>query len=701
MTLSIKEPGYGLAQFVWELPGSLDIPAFRSAWQATISRIPILRTRVTHTLSSPDMMQVVLKGSLPTVWQEAAGLKPYLERDITISMGLGEPLLRCAIIREASASYFALTIHHSVYDGWMLDLVMRDVERSYLGRVDKTDPVPFRHFIKYLTSQDKTASQDFWEKALEGALPPAFPEVPSMAYRPLADAELSYAVPVPAETPICRFTISTKLRAAWAFLVSKYSGEEDVVFASTLNGRTAPVPGIDLMAGPTAVTVPVRVQCVRDLTVDALLEQVHSRSVAMIPHEHYGAQNIRRISSDCNTACDFRSLLLIQSPQDGESPGQLLGLQAVRDGAAISHTYPLMLECTLGPSSIQIRALYDAKIIPTVQMQRILHQYETILGHMRSGDVSLRSLDLMSRQDLEQLAIWSPDAPLPTEMCVHHLVERCMADQPDAPAVCSWDGDLTYRELDVYATALSQRLIAMGVCSGVMVPLLFEKSMYTIVTMLAVLKAGGANVALEPAHPLDRLRRLVTDVGAKLVISSAQNHEKAMKMSDNVLVVEGDMLRALAQNVDRATRPERELPTPQTAAFILFTSGSTGKPKGIVITHTAFSSSIHGHADVLHFRKGGRNFQYTAYTSDVSIGEIFTSLSVGACVCVPSDFERMNSIAGAIERMRVDWAFFTPSVASLLRPEEVPSLKCMLYGGETASPENMSMWADKLYLINR
>lgn len=704
MTLAIKEAaGYGLVQFVWQLPASLDVPAFKAAWHATIGCHPILRTRITHTLSSPEMMQVVVNSSFPTAWHEGEELlAPYLEQDLAVSMGLGEPLLRYSVIREAAASYFALTVHHSVYDGWMLDLIMLDVEKNYLGDPNKTASVPFCHFIKFLAKKDKNNSRDFWKKTLDGALPPVFPEINAMGYRPLANSELSHVVTIPADAPACQYTLSTKLRAAWAILVARYSGEGDVVFASTLNGRTAPVPGIDLMAGPTVVTVPVRIHCAKDWTVDGLLEHVHRQAIEMIPHEHYGVQNMRRLGPDHHAACDFRSLLLIQSPQEAENADQILGLRAVRDGAAVTHTYPLMLECTLGASDVQVRAVYDANIIPTMQMQRILYQYETVVACLGgSGNTRLADLDLMSRQDLEQLAVWNRDPPAPTEVCVHDLVQRRIDDQPEHPAVCSWDGELSYRELDVYSRVLSRKLTAMGLRPGTMVPLLFEKSMYTIVTMLAVLRAGGANVALEPAHPLDRLRGIVQDVGATLVISSAQNYDKAAKLSDRVLVVKEEMLRTLAKEASLTETAAPVHVTPYSPAFILFTSGSTGKPKGIVITHTAFSSSINGHTEILCYRRGGRNFQYTAYTSDVSIGEIFTSLSVGACVCVPSDFERMNNIPGAIERMRVDWAFFTPSVASLLVPNEVPSLKFMLYGGETASPQNISIWADKLYLINR
>ncbi|KAH6996918.1 hypothetical protein EDB80DRAFT_766470 [Ilyonectria destructans] len=277
-----------------------------------------------------------------------------------------------------------------------------------------------------------------------------------------------------------------------------------------------------------------------------------------------------------------------------------------------------------------------------------------------------------------------------------------IAAQPDAPAICARDGEWTYSQLDDISERLARRLVLLGVGPGTYVPLLFEKCGLAIIVMLAILKAGAASVALDPSHPPERLRNLIGGMGDCMVLCSGENCELGFAMGSRVLVIDYHVLKDLSE-LPHQPRLGREKPvSPESTAFVMFTSGSTGMPKGILIPHQSFASSIRGHSKVLRFSTGpgSRNFQFTAYTSDVSIGEIFTSLAVGSCVCVPSDWDRKNDLAGSMRDMGVNWAFFTPSVATLLTPSEVPALRTLVFGGETATPENFETWSQSLYLIN-
>lgn len=164
--------------------------------------------------------------------------------------------------------------------------------------------------------------------------------------------------------------------------------------------------------------------------------------------------------------------------------------------------------------------------------------------------------------------------------------------------------------------------------------------------MLGVLKIGSAYVALNPAHPPDRLRSLMEDVDAEFALCSERFQSLAADVAPRTFCV------GPATSYEDGSNDAADI-KPDDHAFFLFTSGSTGKPKAIMIDHTAFCSSMRGHGETLCYQKGHRNLQYTAYTSDVSMGEIFTSLTRGATVCVPSDEERLNDLAGAMERMHV------------------------------------------------
>jgi amino acid adenylation domain-containing protein len=279
---------------------------------------------------------------------------------------------------------------------------------------------------------------------------------------------------------------------------------------------------------------------------------------------------------------------------------------------------------------------------------------------------------------------------------VHAQVEeRCRA-QPDAPAVCAWDGDLTYGELDALSSALAAHLAERGVGPEVLVPLCFEKSRWTTVAMVGVIKAGGAFVLLDPSHPLARLQGICQTISAPIVVSSAANRALAAELAPTVVVVADD---------ETAWRsPTQAWPgsavSPDNALYIVFTSGSTGAPKGTVVSHVAFATSAFAHSQAFYLTAESRVFQFSSYAFDASIIEGLTTLLIGGCVCVPSDMTRRNNIAAVVNQLQVSWALFTPSTARLLQPDDVESLNTLVLGGEPVTLRDIEPWVGQVDLVN-
>ncbi|KAF9782556.1 Nonribosomal peptide synthetase gra1 [Fusarium sp. DS 682] len=700
LALSLKTSGSYVAQMPFQIPDELNLQRFKDAWAAMVARnAPILRTRFFESPSQGHLlMQAVIDA--PIEWQYGDNLDEYIATDAACVVQLGMPTSRYAIVSDArKGRFFVFTAHHAIYDGASLGPIFDSVKRTYYQENVEPTP-PYSLFIRHLLGMDSESSRAYWEKSLDGASPPTFPRLPSMDYRPATNSAFKHTMGLPARHDT-EFTVSSIVRAAWSLVVAAHSDTDDIIFASTLGGRTLPIPGIENIIGPTLATVPVRVTVDRSVSVSDFLTMIQEQSTSMLPHEQYGMQNIRRISNSISAVCELHSLLIINTSFGQGLETDALGLRQVDLGRLDGfHNFALSIECTVEADSLSLSVNFDNHVIDGRQLRRLVGQLEHTLKQLSTCIIhtKLSDIDLMSPADMEEINSWNAFVPPPQQTCVHTLVEQRVQSQPHTPAVCSWEGELTYQQLDELSSALATHLINnFAVVPGTLIPILFEKSIWTVVTMLAVLKAGGANVPLDPEQPLPRLKELVADIGATMAISSSKYQEKARKMALRSMFVDRDILATLDSGSTCQRSAEISYNDP---AFILFTSGSTGKPKAILIDHTAFTSSIRGHGDILRYRKGSRNLQFTAYTSDVSIGEIFTSLSAGACVCIPSDFERMNDLAGAMERMRVDWAFLTPSVASLLDANKVPTLKTLVFGGETATPENVAIWAPRLFLIN-
>jgi amino acid adenylation domain-containing protein/non-ribosomal peptide synthase protein (TIGR01720 family) len=677
--ISIRNKGTYIAQNVFRLPEALDLVRFKETWQKLADMHSILRTRVIEMA-----LQVVVREKI--TWQTASTLDLYLQDDLAMGIELGGPLCRYAIVE----GHFIWTAHHAVYDAWSIQSLFEQLENLYNG-VDITEPVPYNNFIQHLANVDQEASDAFWEGQLSGDKPTSFPEVHSLVYQPHPDEAYTHTVSI-SHDPKAGILMSTILQAAWAMTVARYSDSTDVAFAMAVSGRNVHMDGIATVMGPTITTVPVRMRLDPEQVVANYLKGAQNQITEMIPFAHVGLQNIRGLKN----AVDLKHLFVIQSSTD-EGTTDVLGMKSVPMELMGFDSYGLVVECVQGAGKIDVEVRYDGAIISRDRIQRMLYLFEHLVrqfNDQESHSTALKDISVFSVQDSEQVAAWNIKQPAVSNECMHSLVEAQVSARSYAPAILAWDGNFTYAELDSRSTQLAHHLISVGVKPEVMVPLCYDKSGWAIIAMLAILKAGGACVALNPEHPPERLQRIVNDVKATVIVAQ-QHHAHLFQGIDADIVSPDKSLLKKYSKTGTFTMAQPENP-----AFVVFTSGSTGAPKGIILEHRALCTSAHAHGKAMRLGVDSRVLQFAAYTFDVSIGEIFTTLIHGGCICVPSEEERMNDLAAFINRMSVNWAYLTPTVAALLHPADVPTLKTLSLGGEALTKENVAVWADKVYLIN-
>ncbi|CAE7222580.1 Destruxin synthetase, partial [Pyrenophora teres f. teres] len=262
----------------------------------------------------------------------------------------------------------------------------------------------------------------------------------------------------------------------------------------------------------------------------------------------------------------------------------------------------------------------------------------------------------------EKMWAWNYEIPGVTNKCIHNLFAEQVLAQPNAPAICAWDGKMSYSVLDNLSTTLAGYLVKIGVKPEDVVPLCFEKSMWTVVAMLAVLKAGGAFAPLDPDHPASRHKEILRQTSARVVLVSAQHSARWASSSCHVVTLSEASISQLTADDDLPNFSA----TPGNAAYILFTSEAL----------------------------------FTSYTFDFCMAEIITTLLYGGCICVPSDRDRRSDLAKAINAMGANWALLTPSVAQLLNPSDVPTLKILVIGGEQVTSTDWNRWPTSVQLIN-
>lgn len=725
MALSTKRPGTYVSQQVFELPAWVEAERFKEAWDTVHASTAILRTRIVQS-SAEDALQVVLKeGRID--WAEGCDVDEYLRQDMERPMGQGSRLSRYALLENSGTFHFIWTMHHAIYDGWCISLLLASVSQAYNGAFVRPR-AEYSQFVRHLIrNTDQDDNQRFWRQYLDGVTEAAiFPRLPSPAHTVRADASLDYTMSLPAghrSLGSANVNLTTLLYTAWGMLVSKYLESTDVVFGTTRTGRGAPVAGIDEIAGPTFATVPLRMSIEDSVPLAELLCRVQAQFTEMLAYEHFGLHGIKAASDDAARASSFQTLVVIQ-PKEEADPGMFAKAHVSGD---ISDFNPYCVMLQLKPCSshttVDVNVSFDSAVVDVAQMQRILHQLEHLVHELcrlaHDQAATLADVNYLTRKDHAEILAWNNNgiAPEADSRCIHDVITQQAEQHPDEPAICLWDGharsDMSYRELDGLSSHLSRDLIRRGVKPETIVPICSEKSFFAVVALLAVLKAGGAFVLLDPAHPLDRLLSVIQQTGAKIMITSessarlftgVKEEEEGSGLGFDILSERGWLESASSSGTDsdNSSTAHNDITqaSPSNLACLVFTSGSTGRPKGIQLQHSAVCTSVlRGHGPALNLTRASRVFQFASFAFDMALYDICGTLMMGGCVCMPTEASRLNGLAASIRALDANWAFFTPSTVTLFSPDEVPCLRDLTVGGEAVKQETVDVWAGRVNLF--
>jgi amino acid adenylation domain-containing protein/non-ribosomal peptide synthase protein (TIGR01720 family) len=716
-TLYAPEDGVYFEQVTGKITGKLDIRAFSDAWATVVARHPILRSAVVWENQDPPLQVVsssIKFSILQKDWRDLPPakkeyeLKQYLAEDRKNGFQLScPPLMRFVIIRLDDCTWqWVWSHHHLLLDGWSIPVIFKEVLEVYKSTLQGVPhslaPVPpYRNYIQWLSSRDNRQAEQFWREQLAGLSGPT-----PISWKLSEDTEVSSDLADYEEEELRlsdeefaslqtmaqnhRLTLNTIAQGAWALLLQKYGAGQDVLFGVTVSGRPPELPSVENMVGLFINTLPTRVRLDPALTVASWLEDIQQCQAQMREYEYGKLTDIRNAIAFAANEPLFESILVFENyPVDKslKNQGQDIKVDDIRFYERTN--YPLTV-AFIPDSGLLLKLNYETKFLSPTAAKILLKRLQSLLLKLaQHPDEPLGAIEILSAQERDRsIKEWNANAiSWGVFRCAHQLFEDRADANPNAVALVFGEDSITYGELEKRANALAAILKSQGVSHECIVGLYFEPSIDFIVGLVAVLKAGGAFLPLDPAYPEERLKLILEDSLACLILTKDKHAPKFLQSYGIVTCLsEIDW----TQNIPRPNLKT----TPSHLAYVIYTSGSTGKPKGVLVTHAGIQNLVRTQTSTFGVTAQSRVYQLASLSFDASISEIFMALGSGATLYLKEKEERFPGPAlwYALTAWRITHLTLAPSLLAAIKPENLPELKTLIVAGEASSENLLRRW---------
>lgn len=664
--------------------GHLELAKLKESFTKVFVMNNMLRTG--FVLHNRSFIQVVREDvSLPWIESDLA-LGEYTRADERLELPLSGPLFRVGIV---SKRWLVLTMHHALCDFWSHSFLYQDVAAAYLGQNVPSRP-KYVSFVQYVLEQDTPISRSFWATYLAGAPQSRLNFAPTGR-----TTRVSRKTPLDlnAKANALGLTAGSIIYTAWAIVLSRHQNSDDIIFATTLSGRETPVLGIESIDGPTITTVPQRLTIKPEQTLLSLAKDVCMKNfVKVTQHAQIGMQ--RALQSANLPADSFDTLVNILVNEDREDSKHLFKQHGDRPIWSTPYTL-LEIIPEAGRTTIRMSSKLEAKRLEFLcdsfikVASAIVDTPEQLLSSVDVvGDVEWAYLNntLSNRDTLR----------VPPPQFLHAEFEKRARLNPKHTAI-DWDDveQISYASLDHRANYVAGLIVQHGLQPGDRIALMLDKSIEAVICIIASLKAGVAYVPLSSENPAERNSFICQQTKTSLIILHREQKDFASLVPGLEAIIVEDI-----PDVEEKSAPITSA-TPDNVAYIIYTSGSTGQPKGIEVPHRAAAAAIESGSIIeRRFEGQWRALQMSNYVFDVSVMDIFTTLSTGGTLCMAPMDKLLSDMAGCMSRLRVRQAALTPTVASLVQPSDVPSLETLILAGEQLPQTVVNTWRPAVRLLN-
>ena len=711
----------------FRIKSAVDVEALRNAFQALVDRHPVLRTTIVETAGEPlqhvaENAKVSFEYCNASGWGETELIQELLAQNCKPFRLAEGPLFRVHVYRLALKDYVMhVAVHHIVSDLWSLMLLFEELGELYEQRkmeVDRKVPTfdcSYADFVawqrKQLAGPEGEWLWSYWKDELSGELAPL--DLPTDHPRPPVQTFRGSSYSFFIDQILCdrlkqisvqgQTTLFVTLFAAFQALLHRLSGQNDIVVGFPTTGR--PRAELAHVAGYFVNVLPLRAKFDHTQSFNELLFQVRKRVLGALSHDLYPfALMIEKlgIARDSSAAPVFQTMFVFQKTHGnseefvrlavGESGAQLRSGGLQMESVAIERQtaqFDLTLTVGEGPDGLVGSWEYSTELFETDTIARWAESFSVLLeGIVSNPDISVSQLPILSASEYGTLVReWNDTAvSFGASECIHELFEEQVRRSPQARAVVFEEEELSYGELNARANRLAHYLRELGVKPDERVAICVERGFEMIVGLLAVLKAGGGYVPLDSGSARERLKYMLEDSGARLVLTSRS-------LSPMIREVAGpEVLLMEAEEWHRYSSEDPPVSIePAQLAYVIYTSGSTGRPKGVGVEHRQLVNYVRAIGERLQIEAGMRLGLVSTYAADLGYTMIFPALCYGGCLDVVDAGRVLDAskLEEHFSRHPADYLKIVPShLWALLNSSEGSGLlprRWLILGGEASS----------------
>ncbi|KAF7558435.1 hypothetical protein G7046_g5711 [Stylonectria norvegica] len=690
---------YGTYELQTQEETPVDTSRLCSAWEQIVAMNPAMRSIFIDAVSRDALFdQAVLKKISPSIlFIESEEPEEALARLSSPKTSPGKPRHRLAVCETSDKILVRVDASQAICDLMSIQNLMLELCKVYSGLSPSYSNALHHTYLYQLSSLDTTYSMEVWKAKLLDAKQCLFPRLTDQANGQQLQQTLDFEVSRQQITNYCQtgeVTLSTVLQLAWALVLRAFAGLGHVSFGYQFSGREEELlPGIDASIGSFATNLPCSIDLSLPRTISQCLEYLKESLKSSHQHQNVTMSGIQHNLRNKNESL-FNTCLFFQELdyfRHDTSELRLEDLTASTVTCSSESDSDLCLTAMFAKDQLHVNL--RSRYLSKNQGLNIMSTFErAVKVVLESPSCQIADIDLFTDRDYAQLVVQDWECSQRSKLisaCLHTRILQHAQLQPEAPAVCSWDGQISYGQLADLVTTLGAYLVDLGVGPGSTVPVVLEKNRWTPVIMLAVMQAGASFVALDCQDKLT-VESTIRELNPHVVLATETAWKDLGTVVLNLVIVNDTFFATLPP---QTSNPIREV-TPEHAACVFISPGNTsaGGSRNIFFTHESLCSVFVAQGPALKIDNRSRVLQLSAFNVDIALVEILGTMVHGGCVCIPSAKERVNNLAGAIARMKVSWSYMTGVLARKLDPKTLPSLKTLCFRTRKLDEDTYRPW---------